>query len=95
MLAVRQRKEFRLLWPLNFAQWKSDRESRPAFKTIGSRHTASVNTNDCFHEGKSKSMSPRCTTFHSSLEEMTIDLRVEAGPIVFHGELRHVIIRLK
>lgn len=75
---------------LTIAQWELDSEFRPTFSAIRSSHGSSVNPDNCVNEGKSKSVTSRCPPFHSSLEEMMSNFRIEARPIVFHRKYAHI-----
>jgi hypothetical protein len=82
----------RLLLLLSLAQGERNRELRSAFTTIYGCHAASVNANNRLNESKSKSVSPRCASFDSSLEEVPTNLRIETRAVVFHGKRSHVIV---
>jgi hypothetical protein len=68
---------------------------RTALIAICGRDTASVDTNNGLNECKSKPVPARCASFDSALEEVTNNLRIETGAVVFHGKRRQMIVCAK
>jgi hypothetical protein len=60
--------------------------------TIYGCDAASVYTDNGLYESKSKSVSSRCASFDSSLEEVTTNLRIETRAVVFDGKRSHMIV---
>ena len=80
---------------ISLVQGQIQSESRPAFRAIGGRDAASVNTDNCFNESKSKPVPPGFASFNSSLKEVASNFRIKARTTIFDDECGQATFRTK
>jgi len=80
---------------ISLVQGQIQSESRPAFRAIGGRDAASMNTDDRLDEGKSKSMPARFASLDSSLKEVASNFCIKARTTIFDDEFGQAIFCAK